>query len=428
MLFYARARAATPFSRAPARPREGYNLYPYFFIPRDLERPVVRPRHDAPPVRGDGDAADLRRSQIITKVQRTPQRTQFECPSSVATHLPVATSHTLSVLSFDADTTRRPSGNTATLRPTTNTHHHKSTVDAATHDHRVPFQRRHAFAGRHVPHLERVVARRRHDAPPVRKHGNARTYDEARSSQKYSGRRNARGRVPFQRRHAFAGRHVPHLERVVVRRRHDAPPVRKHGNAKDLRRSQIITKVQWTPQRTPIRVPFQRRHALAGRHVPDLERVVARRRHDAPPVRKHGNAMDLRRSQIITKVQWTPQRTLRRVPFQRRHAFAGRNVPHLERVVARRRNDAPPVRKHGNAIDLRRSQIITKVQWTPQRTSDECPSSVATHSPVATSHTLIVLSEYPRRHDAPPVRKHGNAIDLRRSQIITKVQRTPQRT
>ena len=84
-----------------------------------------------------------------------------------------------------------------------------------------------------------------------------------------------------------------------------------------------------------------------------------------------------------------------RVPFQRRHALAGRHVPHLERVVLRRRNDAPPVRKHRNAIDLRRSQIITKVQWTPQRTWPECPSSVATHSPVATSQTLSVLSPDP---------------------------------
>ena len=99
----------------------------------DLERLVARPRCDAPPVRKQGNAPDLRRRHIITKVQWAPQRTEPECPSSVATHLPVATSHTLSVLSFDADTTRRPSGNTATLK----------------------------------------------------------TYDEARSSQKYSGRRNA---------------------------------------------------------------------------------------------------------------------------------------------------------------------------------------------------------------------------------------------
>jgi hypothetical protein len=104
-----------------------------------------------------------------------------------------------SVLSSDPDTTRRPSGNTAT---------------------------------------------------PL-------TYDEDTSSQKYSERRATHAvRVPFQRRHAFAGRHVPHLERAVARRRHDAPPVRKHGNALDLRRRQIITKLQWTPQRTQRECPF----------------------------------------------------------------------------------------------------------------------------------------------------------------------------
>ena len=167
-------------------------------FPPELERLVARPRDDAPPVRGDSNTKDLRRSQIITKVQWTPQRTSFECPCSVATHSPVATSHTLSVLSNDPDTTRRPSGNTATLE----------------------------------------------------------TYDEARSTQKYSGRRATHSlRVPLQRRHAFAGRHVPDLERVVVRPRHDAPPVRKHRNARDLRRRHIITKVQWTPQRTPLECP-----------------------------------------------------------------------------------------------------------------------------------------------------------------------------
>ena len=159
-----------------------------------LERPVVRPRHDAPPVRKHGNAIDLRRSQIITKVQRTPQRTLSECPSSVATHLPVATSQTLSVLSLDPDTMRRPSGNTATLE----------------------------------------------------------TYDEDTSSQKYSGRRAQHGpRVPFQRRHAFAGLDVPHLERLVDRPRHDAPPVRRDSNAPDLRQSQISTKAQWTPRNAP---------------------------------------------------------------------------------------------------------------------------------------------------------------------------------
>ena len=61
-----------------------------------------------------GIAISPRRSQLRTLGPLRGQRTGFECPSSVATHLPVATSHTLSVLSHDADTTRRPSGNTAT--------------------------------------------------------------------------------------------------------------------------------------------------------------------------------------------------------------------------------------------------------------------------------------------------------------------------
>ena len=123
-----------------------------------------------------------------------------------------------------------------------------------------------------------------------------------------------------------------------------------------------------------------------------LERLVARPRHDAPPVREHCNAMDLRRSQIITKSTVDAATHSFPVPFQRRHASAGRHVPDLERLVLRRRHDAPPVRKHCNARDLRRREIITKVQRTPQRTASECPSSVAMHLPVATSHTLSVPS------------------------------------
>ena len=138
---------------------------------------------------------------------------------------------------------------------------------------------------------------------------------------------------------------------------------------------------------------MQRLHALAGRHVPHLERLVARRRHDAPPVRRYGNAIDLRRRHIITKVLRIADAATHdiRVPFQRRHAFTSRHVPDLERPVVRRRHDASPVRKHGNAEDLRRRHIITTVQQkvdAARRTLNECPTSVATHSPVSTSHTL----------------------------------------
>ena len=125
---------------------------------------------------------------------------------------------------------------------------------------------------------------------------------------------------------------------------------------------------------------------------------------DADTMRRpSGNTATLRTyDEDISSQKYSGRRAthLRRVPFQRRHAFTGRHVPHLERLVARRRHDAPPVRKHGNAIDLRRSQIITKVQRTPQRTVSECPSSVARHLPVATSHTLSVLS-----HDADTTRR-----------------------
>ena len=156
-----------PRVRTPSPRRSGLRQ------PPELERLVDRPRHDAPPVRRDGNAKDLRRRHIITKVQWTPQRTVAECPSSVATHLPVSMSHTLSVLSSDPDTTRRPSGEMATLRTYDEDTSSQSTVDAATHDVRVPFQRRHAFAGRQVPDLERLVVCPRNDAPPARKQCNA---------------------------------------------------------------------------------------------------------------------------------------------------------------------------------------------------------------------------------------------------------------
>ena len=107
------------------------------------------------------------------------------------------------------------------------------------------------------------------------------------------------------------------------------------------------------------------------------------------------------------------------VTFQRRHAFAGRHVPHLERLVRRPRHDALKVWMHRNAPDLRRRHIITKVQWTPQRTHSECPSSVATHSPVATSHTLSVVS-----YDADTTRRpSGNTA----TQLTYDEARSPQK-
>jgi len=178
----------------------------------------------------------------------------------------------LSVSSCDPDTTRRPSGNTATQKTYDETRHHKSTADAATH----------------------AV------------------------------------RVPFQCRHAFAGRHVPHFKRLVVRRRHDAPPVRKHGNAIDLRRRQIITKVQRTPQRTCHECPFSvathspvaTSHTLSSLYDPETTR------------RPSGNTATQLTYDEDTSSQeynwWRRATHVVRVPFQCRHALAGRHVPHLD--------------------------------------------------------------------------------------------------
>ena len=82
-----------------------------------LDRVVVRPGDDAPAVGEDGDAPDLRARKIThtRKTEKTPRHTIPECPASVATHSPVAASQTLTVSSFDPETTRRPSGKTAAL-------------------------------------------------------------------------------------------------------------------------------------------------------------------------------------------------------------------------------------------------------------------------------------------------------------------------
>ena len=216
-------------------------------------------------------------------------------------------------------------------------------------------------------------------------------------------------RVPFQRRHAFTGRHVPQLERAVVRPRHDAPPVREHGNAKDLRRRHIITKVQWTPQRTAFECP-----SSVARHSPvAMSHTLSVLSQDADTTRRPSGEMATPQTydEDTSSQKYSGRRATHviRVPSQRRHAFTGRHVPHLERLVARRRYDAPPVRRDSNAIDLQQRHIIAKVQWTPQRTALECPFSVATHSPVATSHTLSVLPSDPDTTRRPS----GNTATLK---------------
>ena len=160
-----------------------------------LEILVVPPRHDASPVWKHGNAVDLRRRHIITKVQQkvnAARRTLHECPSSVATHLPVATSHTLSVWSCDPDTTRRPSGNTATLE--TYDKDRSSQKYSGTPQRTLPECP--SSVATHLPvatsHTLSVLSPADTTRRPSGKTATQLTYDEARSSQKYSGRRNAR--------------------------------------------------------------------------------------------------------------------------------------------------------------------------------------------------------------------------------------------
>ena len=136
-------------------------------------------------------------SQITQKYsgrRNAPQFPDGECPSSVATHLPVATSQTLSVLSPERqNTTRRPSGNTATLLTYDEARSsQKYSGRRNARNSECPFSVATHFAGRHVPHLERVVDDPDTTRRPSGETATQLTYDEAtRSSQKYSGRHNA---------------------------------------------------------------------------------------------------------------------------------------------------------------------------------------------------------------------------------------------
>ena len=82
---------------------------------------------------------------------------ESEWPFSVRSSRPLSSSHTFSVLSQDAETARRPSAVTAT--PLT--------------ESAVALQRAQLAAAFQLPHLQRVVPRRRHRAPPVGRHRHA---------------------------------------------------------------------------------------------------------------------------------------------------------------------------------------------------------------------------------------------------------------
>ena len=156
-------------------------------------------------------------------------------------------------------------------------------------------------------------------------------------------------------------------------------------------------------------MPGQRREALARGHVPHLDRGVARHGDDAPAVGEDGDAINLNQADHTpphrTQKQEGAAPHMFRMPGQRREALARGHVPHLDRLVPRPGDDAPPVGEDGDATNLNQGDSQPSTQKTetrtPHHTVPECPASVATRSPVATSHTLTVLSADPETTRRP---------------------------
>jgi len=101
-------------------------------------------------------------------------------------------------------------------------------------------------------------------------------------------------------------------------------------------------------------MPGQRRDALARGRVPDLDRLVLRPGDDAPAVGEDGDAVDLkdkRSHKKNSREDAAPHKL--RMPSQRRDALARGRIPHLHRVVVRPGDDAPAVGEDGDAVDLK---------------------------------------------------------------------------
>ena len=99
--------------------------------------------------------------------------------------------------------------------------------------------------------------------------------------------------MPGQRRDALARGRVPHLDRVVVRPGDDVPAVGEDGDAVDLKAKGDHTRKNEDAAPHPIRMPAQRRDALARGRVPHLD-LLGRPGDDAPAVGEDGDAQDLK--------------------------------------------------------------------------------------------------------------------------------------
>ena len=316
-------------------------------------------------------------------------------------------SQTLSVLSSDAETTRRPSGVTAT----------------ALTQPAWPSRVASSAPRLQVPDLERLVVGRRDHAPAVRRHRHAmhpvgvalqgRQQPPGSRSQTLSVLSSERrDHAPAVRRHRHRAHQSAWPSRVASsvpcsrsqtlsvlssERRDHAPAVRRHrhrddpagvalqgrqqrarsrsqtlsvwsSEAETTRRPSGVTATAFTPSAWPSRVAS----SAPVLEVPDLERLVLGGRDHAPPVRRHRHRPDpsrrgppaspaarpVSRSHTLSVLSAEAE-TTRRPSGVTAHAHTQSawpsrvastaprlEVPDLERPVLRRRDHAPPVRRH----------------------------------------------------------------------------------
>ena len=192
------------------------------------------------------------------------QRTQLECPSSVATHLPAARP-----TAFVSTQTRRAAvrkHRNATDR--THTHQHSVQQTPQRTSSECPFSVA-THAGRHAPHSSGCRSTQTRRARPETRQRNEPTTKPDHHKSTVDAVTHALGPLPARTQTRSP---APHLERVVARPRHDAPPVRKYGNAMNLRRSQIITKTVDAATQLPSALPAPPGICRSPRPTPVLSR------------------------------------------------------------------------------------------------------------------------------------------------------------
>ncbi len=209
---------------------------------------------------------------------------------------------------------------------------------------------------------------------------------------------------------------VPDLERVVVRGRDRAPPVRRHRHRSDL-----------------VAMALQGRQQRALLQVPDLERPVDRARDRAPPVRRHRHRSDP--MSPVALPGCAAAAPLLQVPAP--SASAVRREPETARrpsgVTATALTQSPWPSRVASSAPCSRSQTLSVLSSEPETarrpsgvtatalTAAPWPSRVASSAPCSRSQTLSVVVR--ARDRAPPVRRHRHRHDP----IAMALQRRQQR-